>query len=89
MTLLRLIRGMPDSERHSTGARGRRLRLAAGHQYGPMLIDVESRRLVDVLTATRRIPALRLREHPGVEVVCRDGAARRRRCRSLIGGSAP
>lgn len=46
------------------------------HDYATVLIDVETRERVDVLPG-RTVEALEgwLREHPGVEIVCRDGSA--------------
>jgi transposase len=44
--------------------------------YATVLIDAESRQRVDVLPDRRSDTlAAWLREHPGVEIVCRDGAA--------------
>ena len=45
------------------------------HRYATILIDAETRRRVDVLPG-RGADALEtwLREHPGVEIVCRDGS---------------
>jgi transposase len=45
------------------------------HRYATILIDAETRRRVDVLPE-RSADALEawLREHPGVEIVCRDGS---------------
>lgn len=44
-----------------------------GHRYGTMLVDLESRRPVDLLP-DRTIPTVRgwLEEHPGIEIVGRD-----------------
>ena len=49
--------------------------LRRGHVYATMLIDAETGQRVDVL-ASRKADVLEewLREHPGVEVVCRDGS---------------
>jgi transposase len=50
--------------------------LRRGHVYATVLIDAETGERVDVL-AGRKADALEewLRDHPGVEVVCRDGSA--------------
>ena len=49
--------------------------LRRGHVYATVLIDAETGERVDVV-AGRKADALEewLREHPGVEVVCRDGS---------------
>jgi hypothetical protein len=50
--------------------------LRRSRTYATVLIDAETRQRVDVLP-DRRSDTLQawLREHPGVEIVCRDGAA--------------
>ncbi|WP_165959269.1 ISL3 family transposase [Actinomadura sp. KC345] len=50
--------------------------LRRSRTYATILIDAETRRRVDVLPDRRSDTlAAWLREHPGVQVVCRDGAA--------------
>jgi transposase len=73
-TLIRLIRALPDPGIGQVTVLGDFAK-RRGHSYATILIDMDTRRPIDVLE-DRQAGTLSqwLKDHPGVQIVCRDRA---------------
>lgn len=76
-TLLGLIRAVPESTPSAPRVLGiDEFALRKGHVYATILVDIETRRPIDLLPG-RSVETVRswLAAHPGVQVICRDRSA--------------